>query len=289
MQRGQHLVGLHPGDAVDHCVVGVTFEGHCRELPRQPPIKRVVHEQVRQDGRDRGSLWGSTPAGLQGPIGQLQVGGQPPLHIQHHPTRLGVLLDGLDDQVPPDTVEELPDVQIDHPVVLPAAFPAGSYRIQRRPLRPIAVGARMEHGFHPGLQMRGHHWANRRSRVTTSGSGGRYGLAARGGDGLVVVRSPAPARSAATSRSARKNQITTITTAATTSPTTPWTCVERYAASLGSLAAGSRNRHACMLYHWPRGSAIPQLTSRMMGMLSRTIRTIMKACSHGRNDGMRRS
>lgn len=54
-------------------------------------------------------------------------------------------------------VEELFDVQIEDPVSLPAAFPASCHRIQRRPLRPVAIGIRMENGLHPGLQMHGHH------------------------------------------------------------------------------------------------------------------------------------
>src|SRR5664279_2871888 len=149
---GRRRRATKPSSTTQHCFTKIYLHSDLRSA-----FVAHVHEQVRQDGRDRRALWGSPVSCLQGPVGQLQVGGQPPLHIQHYPAGLGVLLDGLDDQVPPDAVEEPPDVQIDHPVVLPATIPAGSDRIQCRPLRPIAVGVRVEHWFHPCPQMRGHH------------------------------------------------------------------------------------------------------------------------------------
>src|SRR5208337_799390 len=61
------------------------------------------------------------------------------------------------DQIPPHAVEELPDVQIDHPVVLPAALPARPRRVQLRPAGPVPVGVRLKHRFHRFLQPgRGH-------------------------------------------------------------------------------------------------------------------------------------
>ena len=62
---------------------------------------------------------------------------------------VGVRLHRLDDEIPPDAVEELLDVQIDHPVVLPAPLPACRHRVQRRPARPVPVGVRMEDRFRP--------------------------------------------------------------------------------------------------------------------------------------------
>ena len=70
---------------------------------------------------------------------------------------IGVRLHRLDDQVPPHAVEELPDVQVDHPVALPAALPACRHRVQRRLAGPVPVGVRVEHRFHRLLQPgRGH-------------------------------------------------------------------------------------------------------------------------------------
>ena len=69
----------------------------------------------------------------------------------------GVRLHRLDDQIPPHAVEELPDVQIDHPVVLPAALPARPRRVQLRPAGPVPVGVRVKHRFRRFLQPgRGH-------------------------------------------------------------------------------------------------------------------------------------
>jgi hypothetical protein len=37
---------------VHHSVIGVTFERDRRELPFQPRVERVVHEQVGEHGTD---------------------------------------------------------------------------------------------------------------------------------------------------------------------------------------------------------------------------------------------
>jgi len=54
-------------------------------------------------------------------------------------------------------VEEPLDVQIDHPVGAPAPLTAYLDRVQRAPKGPIAVGVRVEPGFHHRLQHHGHH------------------------------------------------------------------------------------------------------------------------------------
>src|SRR5215471_13110471 len=56
-----------------------------------------------------------------------------------------------------DAVEEFLDVQINHPVLLPAASPARPHRIQRGPLRPVTIGVGMEFWFHSFLQLHGYH------------------------------------------------------------------------------------------------------------------------------------
>src|SRR6266480_4877775 len=56
-----------------------------------------------------------------------------------------------------DAVEEFLDVQINHPVLLPAAPPARPHRIQRGPLRPITIGVGVEFWFHSFLQLHGYH------------------------------------------------------------------------------------------------------------------------------------
>ena len=87
----------------------------------------------------------------------LQRGLQPPPHIQHHPDGVGVRFHRLDEQVPRHAVEELLDVQLDHPVPLPAALAGILHRVQRRPSGPVSEGVRVEDGLHPSHQMPGHH------------------------------------------------------------------------------------------------------------------------------------
>nr|WP_201749481.1 hypothetical protein [Micromonospora sp. 4G51] len=68
-----------------------------------------------------------------------------------------VSLDSLDDEVPPDAVEELLNVKIDHPVFLPTPLPATLDRIQSRPIRPVTVGILVEYWIHPDPQVPGYH------------------------------------------------------------------------------------------------------------------------------------
>jgi hypothetical protein len=53
---GKHGFGLPPGRTVHDSVIGVALERAGRELLGQPVVERKVHEQVRQDRRDRRSL-----------------------------------------------------------------------------------------------------------------------------------------------------------------------------------------------------------------------------------------
>jgi len=73
-------------------------------------------------GRDRRPLRGTALSLRNGAVGQLYRCLKPPLHIQHHPTLVGVRLDRFDDEVPRNAVEELLNIEIDHPVVLPATL-----------------------------------------------------------------------------------------------------------------------------------------------------------------------
>ena len=108
-------------------------------------------------GRDRRPLRGSPVSFLQGPVGPPQRGLEPPFHIQHDPREVGVGLDRLDDEVPADAVEKLPDIQIDYPVVLPAAPPACRDRVQCGPPRPVTIGVGMESRLGPRFQPPGDH------------------------------------------------------------------------------------------------------------------------------------
>jgi Recombinase/Recombinase zinc beta ribbon domain len=109
-------------------------------------------------GRSRHpALGGATIALGQGAIGQLQRCGEPPRHIQHHPTLVGVGRHRLDHETVINGVEEPLDVKIKDPVLLPAPRPARADRVQRRAPRPVPVGVVMEDRLGAGLQLQRYH------------------------------------------------------------------------------------------------------------------------------------
>ena len=61
--------------------------------------------------------------------------------------------DGLEHQLPIDTVEVAPNVEIEHPVVAPAALTSRAHGIDGRFARPVAIGVDVEHRLHNGLQV----------------------------------------------------------------------------------------------------------------------------------------
>ena len=154
--RGQHILGLPPALAVHDDVVGETLERAARKLPGHPRIERVVQEQVRQDRRDRRSLRGSLISLHKRAVRALQRSFQPPLDVQKHPAAVGDRVHRTNHEVPRDGVEELLDVEIDHPVVLPTPLPAYPDRVMSRLLRAIAIGVRVEPRLHQRLQKHGH-------------------------------------------------------------------------------------------------------------------------------------
>src|SRR3954451_15552687 len=62
----------------------------------------------------------------------------------------------LQDQIPPNAVEERLDVHIEHPVVSPTPLPAHPQRLMRRTARPIPIGVLVEPRLHRGLQVPAH-------------------------------------------------------------------------------------------------------------------------------------
>ena len=124
--------------------------------PGPSTVERVVQEQVRQDRRNcrplRGSLARSEQACHPG-----AAAAQPATpDIEQHPAAVGDRLDRTDHQVPGNGVEELLDVKIDHPVVLPAPLPAYLDRVMSR---PVAAGSHrnpVEPGLHQRLQKHGY-------------------------------------------------------------------------------------------------------------------------------------
>src|SRR5215218_755420 len=72
------------------------------------------------------------------------------------PAAVGDRPDRLGHEVPRHLIEELLDVEIDHPVVLPAPRPTRRDRVMGRLARPVAIGVRVKPVVRPRLQMHGH-------------------------------------------------------------------------------------------------------------------------------------
>ena len=137
---------------------------------REPARGGSHHDKTDTEGDMRESSllrWGRDCRALRGslipfrhlPIGHRNRRGQPAFHVQRDPPLFmrDVGFHRLHDQVPRHRVEELADVEINHPVLLPAPFPARADGIQRSALAPVAVGVIMEDGLRPGFQRHGGH------------------------------------------------------------------------------------------------------------------------------------
>lgn len=149
-------VGEEPGVPV----IGIPLELDIPEVAGKPEVERVVHEQIRQHGRDRGALRGPPVPLQQGAVGQLKRRLQPPLDIQNHPDGIGVRLHGLDDEVPSDAVEELlnlaPEGESTSPTTSDSrpctGCPEDLIRSQRWTARPLLV--RLDSSLPPGTPPR---------------------------------------------------------------------------------------------------------------------------------------
>src|SRR5260221_2576443 len=64
-----------------------------------------------------------------------------------------MLSDRLEQQLPVDAVKVACDVDIEHPVVWPAALASRPDGLDRRAARAISVGVAMEHGLQDRLQV----------------------------------------------------------------------------------------------------------------------------------------
>src|SRR5262249_16583370 len=91
--RVEHELRLRLAPAVQDRIIRVALERDGRKLPGQPPVERVVQEDVRQQGRDRRALRAATISLLESAVLALQRRLQPPLHVEEDPPQVGVVSD----------------------------------------------------------------------------------------------------------------------------------------------------------------------------------------------------
>ena len=92
--------------------------------------------------------------GSQGYHLEVHRGLEPPLDVEQHPRRLGVLPHRPQQQLPVDAVEKGLDVQVKNPVVPPAPLSRHPERFLRRLARPVPVGVWVKDLSSPGSMYR---------------------------------------------------------------------------------------------------------------------------------------
>lgn len=103
-------------------IIRIAFKGNARAGSAHPLVKRVVEEEVGQQGGDDSPLRsakGSFPGRflLSGPHGGSF---QPATTVEQNPARHSVMFESLDDRVVAHTVKEGLDIKLQNPAVFPA-------------------------------------------------------------------------------------------------------------------------------------------------------------------------
>ena len=143
-EAGPQLSGLLLGVAVDDHIIRVTLERTAGVFPVHPLVERIVHEEVREQRRDRRSLWGSPLSRRVGSVSHRHGGFEPPFDVEQHPTLVGVVSDRLHEQIMGNAVKEGPDIEIEHPVLVPTTLASHGQRAVGASPRPVSVAVGME-------------------------------------------------------------------------------------------------------------------------------------------------
>ena len=141
---GAELSGLLLGVAVDDHIIRVTLERTAGVFAVHPLVERIVHEEVREQRRDRRSLWGSPLSRRGGSVSHRHGGFEPPFDVEQHPTLVGVVSDRLHEQIMANAVEEGPDIEIEHPVLVPTTLASHGQRVMGTSPRPVSVAVGVE-------------------------------------------------------------------------------------------------------------------------------------------------
>src|SRR5215467_7946730 len=126
-------------------IVRVPLEWNVRIVSRHPRVERIVQEQVCKERADDPSLRRSRCARHDAAVLHLHRRLQPALDVEPHPHAVRMMTDRLEQQLPIDTVEVTFDVDVERPVVAPAALTSLAYGIDRRSAGPVAIRVGMEH------------------------------------------------------------------------------------------------------------------------------------------------
>jgi hypothetical protein len=121
-------------------------------MPRHPKVERVVQEQIGQDRRHDAALRRAFVARLKLPARILHRRFQPTLDGEQDPRFLTVLAQSRHQQAVIEIVEQPSDVELHHPVLVPATASGDGDRLQRRFARPVAIGIFVEDRIKPWLQ-----------------------------------------------------------------------------------------------------------------------------------------
>ncbi len=138
--------------AVAYRIIGIALEGNARMVPTHPHVERVMEKEIRQEGTDDPALRRSSFPADEAAIRHLNGRSQPSFEVEQHPRAVRMLAHRPHQQLPIDIIEEGFDVQIEHPVVAPAAPPRHADCIERRFAGSISVGVVVKMWFHERLQ-----------------------------------------------------------------------------------------------------------------------------------------
>src|SRR5215813_3987854 len=156
-------------------IVSKTLEVDARKRPRHPHVERIMQEQIGQERTEDTALRGAFRPFHQDSVRTLDRGTQPPAHVQPYPGEFSMVRHGTFDEVMRNGIKKCFDVQIDHPVDAPTAFPRHCHRVKRGPLRSIAIGVRVETRLHQWLQ---HHLHDRLRHTVGNGRNAEWARAA---------------------------------------------------------------------------------------------------------------
>src|SRR5262245_8029306 len=111
-----------------------------------------MQKQIRQKRTDSAPLRRPCGARHNATVPPLLRRLQPALDVEQHPRAIRVMADSLEQQLPIDAVEETFDVEIEHPVVAPAALTSCTHGIKCRSAGPVTIGISVERRLQVRLQ-----------------------------------------------------------------------------------------------------------------------------------------